>query len=105
MIDKPHPPLVDRIYGLFGLLAFATAQPVYELLKGNPHFLVVHDLDLVDLCVLLTAISLGPILLATVVLLVARRAGPTALTWVYGAWVLAVTSFGFWQLVREVDDS
>ena len=68
---------MDRVYGLFGLLAFATAQPVYDLLKGNAQFLVVHDLDLIDLCVLLTAISLGPILPATAVLMVARRVGPT----------------------------
>ena len=35
--------------------------------------------------------------------MVAGRAGPRTLTWVYGAGVLAVTSFGFWQLLREVD--
>ncbi len=35
--------------------------------------------------------------------MVARRVGPRTLTWVYGAWVPAVTSFGFWQLLREVN--
>ena len=103
VIDKPQRPLSHYVYTLFGLLAFATAQPVYDLLKGNPQFLVVHDLDLIDICVLLIATSLGPILLATAVLLVARRAGSTTPTWAFSLGVLAITSFGFWQLLRGIN--
>ena len=103
-MPEPYPySLIKCLYRLFALLAFVAIPPVSNLLHGNVHFLLAHDLDLIDLSFLLAVTSLGPILLVAVCLLVARRLGPTVFIWAYGLTIVMVTSLGCWQLIREID--
>ena len=93
----------DAVLQLFGIFALTLGGPAYAMLQANAQFLVAHNLDLIDILVLAAALSLGPIVPATALLLLARRFGDWVFAATFAATAFAASALGLWQLLVDAE--
>jgi hypothetical protein len=84
------------------LSCFAVAEPLLEVLKQNPEFLVAHRLTPIDLAVLPLLLAILPAAALAVLVLTARRLGPRTGRLACAAAVSALAALVALQAIRRL---
>ena len=71
-----QPNLASSLAAIAGLSSLAFAQPIYDLLRRTPEFFAIRDLSMGDLLALVALLTLGPPLVLSAPVIVARILRP-----------------------------
>ena len=96
---RPRGGFSDALLQLTGIFALTLSGPAYAMLQANAQFLVVHNLDLIDILAVTAALSPAPLAVAALFLLFARQLGERFLAGMFALWAFAATALGAWQFL------